>query len=53
LRPSRKEAFSSIRATQEGTEITAMGVPEFDDNNFASEVLEAEGPVLVDFWAPW
>jgi thioredoxin 1 len=30
-----------------------MGVPEFDDNNFASEVLEANGPVLVDFWAPW
>ena len=23
------------------------------DNNFDAEVLEAEGPVLVDFWAPW
>jgi thioredoxin 1 len=30
-----------------------MGVPEFDDNNFESEVLQANGPVLVDFWAPW
>lgn len=30
-----------------------MGVPEFDDNNFDSEVLKATGPVLVDFWAPW
>ena len=30
-----------------------MGVPEFDDNNFESEVLQASGPVLVDFWAPW
>ena len=30
-----------------------MGVPEFDDNNFDSEVLQASGPVLVDFWAPW
>jgi thioredoxin 1 len=30
-----------------------MGVPEFDDNNFNSEVLQANGPVLVDFWAPW
>ena len=30
-----------------------MGVPEFDDNNFDSEVLQANGPVLVDFWAPW
>jgi thioredoxin 1 len=30
-----------------------MGVPEFDDKNFDSEVLQAAGPVLVDFWAPW
>jgi len=30
-----------------------MGVPEFDDNNFDSEVLQANEPVLVDFWAPW
>jgi len=30
-----------------------MGVTEFDDNNFDSEVLKADGPVLVDFWAPW
>lgn len=30
-----------------------MGVPEFNDQNFESEVLQATGPVLVDFWAPW
>lgn len=30
-----------------------MGVPEFDDSNFEREVLQADGPVLVDFWAPW
>lgn len=30
-----------------------MGVPEFDDNNFETEVLQASEPVLVDFWAPW
>ena len=23
------------------------------DSSFQSEVLDAEGPVLVDFWAPW
>lgn len=30
-----------------------MGVPEFNDDNFDQEVLQANGPVLVDFWAPW
>ncbi len=24
-----------------------------DQNNFQAEVLQAAGPVLVDFWAPW
>ena len=24
-----------------------------DTNNFATEVVEASQPVLVDFWAPW
>jgi thioredoxin 1 len=28
-------------------------VTEFTDANFQQEVLEAEHPVLVDFWAPW
>ncbi len=28
-------------------------VAEFTDDNFESEVLEANGTVLVDFWAPW
>jgi thioredoxin 1 len=23
------------------------------DSSFQSDVLEADGPVLVDFWAPW
>ncbi len=31
----------------------AEGVLEISDGNFESEVLKADGPVLVDFWAPW
>ena len=26
---------------------------QITDTNFDAEVIEAEGPVLVDFWAPW
>jgi len=26
---------------------------EFTDSNFEKEVIESEGAVLVDFWAPW
>ena len=26
---------------------------EVTDANFQAQVVEADGPVLVDFWAPW
>ena len=29
------------------------GVSEVTDTNFQAEVIEADQPVLVDFWAPW
>src|ERR1700752_903326 len=31
----------------------AETLTQVTDTNFDAEVLEAEGPVLVDFWAPW
>ena len=29
------------------------GLDAVTDNNFQAEVVEADKPVLVDFWAPW
>jgi thioredoxin 1 len=31
----------------------AGAITEVNDTNFQAEVLEADKPVLVDFWAPW
>ncbi|MDJ0830045.1 MAG: thioredoxin [Desulfobacterales bacterium] len=31
----------------------AEGVLEINDESFENEVLQADLPVLVDFWAPW
>lgn len=30
-----------------------MSVINIDRNNFQSEVLDSDRPVLLDFWAPW
>lgn len=30
-----------------------MAIHETTDADFAADVLEHDGPVLVDFWAPW
>lgn len=33
--------------------MASSNVREFTDDNFQAEVLDAQGPVLVDFWAEW
>ena len=31
----------------------AENILEIDDSSFETQVLQADKPVLVDFWAPW
>ena len=31
----------------------STNVAEFTDDNFDSDVLKSDLPVMVDFWAPW
>ena len=50
--------MSSTLATLRGTDRTERGIvagqiTDVTDATFDVEVLEAEGAVLVDFWAPW
>lgn len=31
----------------------AQGIKDIDDSNFDAEILQADQPAVVDFWAPW
>src|SRR5436189_958366 len=35
-----------------GEKVTGK-LPDVTDANFQADVIESDGPVLVDFWAPW
>jgi thioredoxin 1 len=40
-------------ATTTGETNVPGKLTDVTDANFQSDVLDADGPVLVDFWAPW
>jgi thioredoxin 1 len=35
------------------TNMTSVAPPSVDEMSFESDVLNADRPILVDFWAPW
>jgi thioredoxin 1 len=54
LRACRNQSFILYSNREATKEIPMAGtLTQITDTNFDAEVLEAEGPVLVDFWAPW
>ena len=39
--------------TEKQGEVSMENVLELDAQSFETEVLNAEGSIIVDFWAPW
>ncbi len=31
----------------------AQGIKDINDNDFDAEIMQADKPAVVDFWAPW
>ena len=45
--------LSESSASKNTGGINMANILEANESNFHEEVIEAEKPVLVDFWAPW
>jgi len=52
-RISAPGALSAVRQADGLERIENMTTSKVTDASFESDVLEADGPVLVDFWAEW
>ena len=46
------KSYGNIK-TQKKKEANNMAAININENNFQSEVLNSDRPVLLDFWAPW
>jgi thioredoxin 1 len=46
-------AHNGGRGREEKEQDVSDNITQVDDGNFQTEVLEADGAVLVDFWAEW
>ena len=46
------KSYGNIK-TQKKKEANNMAAININKNNFQSEVLNSDRPVLLDFWAPW
>lgn len=53
LKSNAKRVYNFNFFIEEEVVSMAEGMLVLTDGNFASEVLESDLPVLVDFWAPW
>lgn len=45
--------FGYNKVTKENKEDYKMSAININKNNFQSEVMNSDKPVLLDFWAPW
>jgi thioredoxin 1 len=43
----------ALHNAQKGRLYMAKGIVDVNDNSFDNDILKADKPAVVDFWAPW